>query len=118
VLAAGRPGRPGLRRPQPVLRLPAAGRVRGLTHVGDLPAPRRRFDALLADAQRAGRLPSVTAGLVRGTSTGPGGTGGLAWVGRAGDVVGERAGEPADTQYRIGARTKKLYPRLCLPYPH
>ena len=70
VLAAGRPHRPGVRRPQPGLRLPAAGGVRGVTGMRDLPAPGRRFDALLAAAQRTGRLPSMTAGLVRARSTG------------------------------------------------
>ncbi len=62
--------------------------------MSDLPAPGQRFDALLAEAQRAGRLPSMVAGVVR--------DGGLAWTGGVGDV----AGDPADTQYRIGSISK------------
>ena len=80
----------------------------------DLPASGRRFDALLAAAQRAGRLPSMTAGLVRAPSTGSAQAAGLAWVGRTGDVVGERTGEPADTQYRIGSITKTFTSVLVL----
>ena len=70
--------------------------------MSDLPAPGRRFDALLAEAQRAGRLPSMVAGLVR--------DGGLAWTGGVGDV----AGEPADTQYRIGSISKTFTSVLVL----
>ncbi len=116
VLAAGRPDRPGLRRPQPVLRLPGARSVRGLTRVRDLPAPGRRFDALLADAQRAGRLPSMTAGLVREPSAGSGQAAGLAWVGRAGDVVGERpASRP--TPSTGSARSPRPSPRCWCSRP-
>jgi CubicO group peptidase (beta-lactamase class C family) len=82
--------------------------------VHELPAPGRRFDALLAQAQRSGRLPSITAGLVRASSTGSGEAAGPAWVGRAGDVAGERSGEPADTQYRIGSITKTFTSVLVL----
>ena len=53
---------------------------------------------LLAQAQRAGRLPSMTAGLVR--------DGGLVWSGRVGRDRGPQAGEDVDTQHRIGSITK------------
>ncbi len=67
-----------------------------------LPAPGRRFEAILAQAQRSGRLPSMVAGLVH--------DGGLAWSGGVGDV----AGDPADTQYRIGSISKTFTSVLVL----
>ncbi len=82
VLAAGGPGRPGLRRPQPGLRLPAAGGLRGVTH-------QQRLGAL----QASGRLPGVVAGVLA--------DGELAWTGAAG--MGD-----VDQQYRIGSITKTM----------
>ena len=64
------------------------------------PTTTRSLDHVLATAQREARLPSVTAGVVRG--------GELVWSGATGTVDG-RAGGPAadrDTQYRMGSITK------------
>ncbi len=64
------------------------------------PTTSAALDHLLATAQREGRLPSVTAGLVRG--------GELVWSGAAGTVDGRADGRraDADTQYRMGSITK------------
>ncbi len=64
------------------------------------PTTSAALDHLLAAAQREGRLPSVTAGLVRG--------GELVWSGAAGTVDGRADGRraDADTQYRMGSITK------------
>ncbi|MGI9156260.1 MAG: serine hydrolase domain-containing protein [Marmoricola sp.] len=67
-----------------------------------LPRTARRLDALLASAQREGKLPSIVAGIVRDDE--------LAWTGAVGDV----AVEPADTQYRIGSLTKTFTAVLLL----
>lgn len=60
----------------------------------------RALDHLLTQAQRTGRLPSVSAGLVR--------DGRLVWSRSVGSLDGRRDGEPADadTQYRMGSITK------------
>ena len=64
------------------------------------PTTTRSLDHVLATAQREARLPSVTAGLVRG--------GELVWSGAAGTVDGRAGGRAADTdtQYRMGSITK------------
>ena len=64
------------------------------------PTTTAALDHLLATHQREGRLPSVTAGLVRG--------GTLVWSGGAGTVDGRATGRPVDpdTQYRMGSITK------------
>jgi len=64
------------------------------------PTTTAALDHVLATAQRDGRLPSVTAGLVRG--------GELVWSGAAGTVDGRAGGRAADadTQYRMGSITK------------
>ncbi|MGG5260915.1 serine hydrolase domain-containing protein [Phycicoccus avicenniae] len=64
------------------------------------PRTAARLDHRLATAQREGRLPSVTAGLVRG--------GRLVWSGAVGSLDGRAGGEVADddTQYRMGSITK------------
>ncbi|WP_299447345.1 serine hydrolase [uncultured Phycicoccus sp.] len=64
------------------------------------PSTTRHLDHVLATAQRAGRLPSVVAGIVR--------DGALVWSGAAGTLDGRAGGEPADddTQYRMGSITK------------
>ncbi len=54
------------------------------------------LDALLARAQRDGRLPSVVGGVAVDGQT--------VWTGAAGQVVGV----PADVQYRIGSITKSM----------
>ncbi len=79
------PHRPGLRRPQPGLRLPAAGGVR---RVSD---QRQR---LLDVAQAEGRLTSVVAAVFDRY--------GAVWAGGAGMAPG------LDGQYRIGSITKTL----------
>ena len=63
-------------------------------------ATARRLDHVLATEQRSGRLPSVTAGVVR--------DGRLVWSGAVGTLDGRADGEPADvdTQYRMGSITK------------
>ncbi|MDQ6641086.1 MAG: beta-lactamase family protein [Actinomycetota bacterium] len=67
-----------------------------------LPGDAVRFEALLARAQHDGKLPSTVAGLIH--------EGMLVWCGGAGEV----AGEPADTQYRIGSITKTFTATLVL----
>src|SRR6476661_827162 len=64
------------------------------------PTTARQLDHRLALEQSAKRLPSVSAGLVRG--------GELVWSGSVGTLSGRADGEPAtaDTQYRIGSITK------------
>jgi CubicO group peptidase (beta-lactamase class C family) len=59
-----------------------------------------RLDHVVATAQRAGRLPSVAAGLVRG--------GELVWSSAVGTLDGRADGRLADTdtQYRMGSITK------------
>ena len=71
-----------------------------MNQVHDLTA--RRLDALLASTQRTGRLPSVVAGVVRG--------GDLVWSA----AVGAVAGDPRDTQYRIGSISKTFTSVLVL----
>lgn len=65
----------------------------------------RRLQALVAQDQAEGRLPSLVAGVVR--------DGGLAWTGGHGEHTGA---EPpsADTQYRIGSITKTMTAVLVL----
>ena len=65
-----------------------------------LPSTVTRLDHVVATAQRAGRLPSVVAGLVR--------AGELVWTGAVGTVDGRADGRPADadTQFRMGSITK------------
>lgn len=60
----------------------------------------RHLDHVLSTEQRAGRLPSVAAGVVR--------DGRLAWSGAVGTLDGRAGGDPAgtDTQYRMGSITK------------
>lgn len=64
------------------------------------PSTTRRLEHVLATAQRAGRLPSVVAGIVR--------DGALVWSGAVGSLDGRPGGAPADddTQYRMGSITK------------
>ena len=93
VLAAGRPGRPGVRRPQPGLRLPAAGGVRREHE------PRTRWQACLdAACSPTGRLPSVVAGVLRG--------GELVWAG----AVGRRARATPTTGSTGSARSPRPSP--------
>jgi CubicO group peptidase (beta-lactamase class C family) len=66
------------------------------------------LEAKLADAQASGRLPSLTAAVVR--------SGELAWWGTRGRFVsrdGDRRADP-DTQYRIGSITKTMTAVLVL----
>lgn len=67
-----------------------------------LPGTGRQLEALIARAQRDGRLPSIVAGVVR--------DGRLVWTGGVGNVMGN----PADTQYRIGSITKTFTSVLVL----
>ena len=64
------------------------------------PSTARLLSTRLATEQRAQRLPSVAAGLVR--------RGALVWADARGTVDGREGGVPAgpDTQYRIGSITK------------
>ena len=64
------------------------------------PSTARALSQRLAVAQKEGRLPSVSAGLVR--------RGTLVWADSRGTIDGRRDGAPADpdTQYRIGSITK------------
>ncbi len=64
------------------------------------PSTARALSQRLAVAQKEGRLPSVSAGLVR--------RGTLVWADSRGTLDGRRDGTPADpdTQYRIGSITK------------
>jgi CubicO group peptidase (beta-lactamase class C family) len=66
--------------------------------VTDLTA--RRLEAVLAEEQRQGRVPSVVAALVR--------DGALVWEGSRGDATGVPGARPADLQYRIGSITKTM----------
>ena len=93
VLAAGGPDRPGLRRPQPVLRLPVPGSLR-------VTVPPSHYQAVLDRYQADRRLPSLVVGVLDG--------GALAWSGFAG------AETTTDTQYRIGSITKTLTAVLVL----
>jgi len=74
--------------------------VHAVNAVSDTTA--RRLQALVAERQVAGRLPSLVAGVVR--------DGELAWTGAYGDV----ATDPADLQYRIGSITKTFTAVLAL----
>ena len=64
------------------------------------PSTARALSQRLAVAQKEGRLPSVSAGLVR--------RGTLVWADSRGTLDGRRDGTPADpdTQYRMGSITK------------
>jgi CubicO group peptidase (beta-lactamase class C family) len=64
------------------------------------PLTARHLDHVLSTEQRAGRLPSVAAGLVR--------DGELAWSGAVGTLDARAGGDAADTdtQYRMGSITK------------
>jgi CubicO group peptidase (beta-lactamase class C family) len=66
------------------------------------PATARELSTRLAVEQRKGRMPSVSAGIVR--------AGELVWTDSRGTVDGRPDGAPADadTQYRIGSITKTL----------
>lgn len=66
------------------------------------PVTAHRLQAKIAQAQVAGRMPSIVAGVVR--------DGRLVWSGGHGDV----AGDPADTQYKIGSITKTFTAVLML----
>ncbi|MEV0644475.1 serine hydrolase domain-containing protein [Phytomonospora sp. NPDC050363] len=71
---------------------------------GVLDATARRFEQIVAEAQSAGRMPSLAAGVVRG--------GELVWSGVRGRVEG---GVPSvDTQYRIGSLTKSFVALLVM----
>ena len=63
-----------------------------------------RLDAVLGQMQALGRVPSVSAGVVRG--------GDLAWCGGVGGVSGEFDPGP-DVQYRIGSITKTFVAVWC-----
>ncbi len=69
-----------------------------MTMVTDLTA--RRLEALLANEQRTGRLPSVVAAITR--------DGSLAWRGTRGTASGSADSRTADLQYRIGSITKTM----------
>ena len=69
----------------------------GGSTVADLTA--RRLQALLAREQSTARLPSVVAGVLRGS--------GLAWTGEYGAATGSGPPSP-DVQYRIGSITKTM----------
>ena len=71
-------------------------------HESVQPTTARRLLATIARAQVTGRLPSIVAGVVR--------DGELVWCDGYGDV----AGEPGDTQYKIGSITKTLTTVLIL----
>jgi CubicO group peptidase (beta-lactamase class C family) len=64
------------------------------------PATEHLLSARLARAQVDGRLPSLVAGLIRGSE--------LVWTGAFGRVVAEGSADlpGPDTQYRIGSITK------------
>ena len=64
-----------------------------------------RLDAVLGQMQALGRVPSVSAGVVRG--------GDLAWCGGVGGVSGDVRPGP-DVQYRIGSITKTFEAVLVL----
>jgi CubicO group peptidase (beta-lactamase class C family) len=66
--------------------------------VTDLTA--RRLEAVLAEEQRQGRVPSVVAALVR--------DGSVVWQGSRGEATGVPGARPAELQYRIGSITKTL----------
>ncbi|MDN5892635.1 MAG: beta-lactamase family protein [Nocardioides sp.] len=66
------------------------------------PVTARRLQAKIAQAQVAGRMPSIVAGVVR--------DGSLVWSGGHGDVPGD----PEDTQYKIGSITKTFTAVLIL----
>ena len=89
VLAAGGPHRPGVRRPQPGVRLPAAGGVRR----GRRPRRQRPRDGSAASVRESRGCPSVAADVSRRAR--------LAWA-----VV--PAWATPDGQYRIGSITKTL----------
>src|SRR3954471_588857 len=80
VLATGGPDRPGVRRPQPVLCLPAD---RGLR----LDMEGHHLQAVIDRYQAERRLPSIVAAVLDGPE--------IAWSGSAG------AQTSTDTQYRI-----------------
>ena len=80
VLAAGRPDRPGLRRPQPRLRLPAAGGLRRERCAHD------HYQAVLDRYQADRRLPSIVVGVLDGAE--------LAWSGTAGRSDDDRHAVP------------------------
>jgi CubicO group peptidase (beta-lactamase class C family) len=67
-----------------------------------LPETRRAIDDLVAEAQAAGRVPSLVVGVVR--------AGALAHVARAGD----HPTPTTDTQYRIGSITKTMTATLVM----
>lgn len=66
------------------------------------------LDRLLSELQRDRRLPSLTAGIIRG--------GELVWTGSAGTLTGRPDGLVADsrTQYRIGSITKTFVAVLVM----
>ncbi len=66
--------------------------------VTDLTA--RRLEAVLAEEQRQGRVPSVVAALTR--------DGALVWRGSRGDATGVSEAPPSELQYRIGSITKTM----------
>ncbi|HET6562330.1 MAG TPA: serine hydrolase domain-containing protein [Marmoricola sp.] len=66
--------------------------------VTDLTA--RRLEAVLAEEQRQGRVPSVVAALTR--------DGSLVWRGSRGDATGVAGTRPPELQYRIGSITKTM----------
>ncbi|MDW5328187.1 serine hydrolase domain-containing protein [Plantactinospora sp. KLBMP9567] len=78
---------------------------------GLLPETARRIDALVAQAQAAGRAPSLILGVLRApAAAGPGPGGGLVHVATAGETP-----PPApDVQYRIGSITKTMTAVLLL----
>lgn len=60
----------------------------------------RRLEAVLAEEQRQGRVPSVVAALTR--------DGSLVWRGSRGDATGVPGARPSELQYRIGSITKTM----------
>ncbi len=60
----------------------------------------RRLEAVLAEEQRQGRVPSVVAALTR--------DGSLVWRSSRGDATGVPGAHPVDLQYRIGSITKTM----------
>jgi CubicO group peptidase (beta-lactamase class C family) len=66
--------------------------------VTDLTA--RRLEAVLAEEQRQGRVPSVVAALVR--------DGSVVWRGSRGEATGVAGVRPSELQYRVGSITKTM----------
>ena len=101
VLAAGRPHRPGVRRPQPGLRVPAARGVRRARPTREPRSTGHRAPAARAARRAAGRRAGC-----RRSSPASSATASWSGPGRTATSTGR---DPADVQYRIGSITKTLH---------